>query len=719
MDEIIAKVKVVLFHNEDNMYSVIKVKVEDTTDNDYLTITGNFPLLDINSVYKFKGEYVSHPRYGKQFNLSQYEKVLPNSKEGVIRYLSSPLFPGIGNKKASTIVRFIGEDALNKIRENPDILNNLVSEKDKFSIIEGLKEENFFEEAVQMFVTQGLSMKMLLKIRAVYGDKMNEVIKENPYKLVEDIDGIGFNTADNFALTIGIETLDERRIKAAIIASIDNICFRDGDTYCSIEEIKKETRKLVKELDDKSFYYFVELLIEDNKIVREEDKFYSLKQYEAEIGNAKSLTRFIKRIVSKVEEKDVREIIEKIEKIEGIEYDEDQINAIINCLNSGISIITGGPGTGKTTIVKALVKIYQELLESNDIYLCAPTGRASKRLSELTGVDATTIHRLLKWDLHSNTFSINAANPLLGDLLIIDEFSMVDNLLFYNLMSATSNFSQIVLIGDDDQLPSVGPGNVLKDLLDSGLVNTIKLTKIYRQKDESNIISLAHHIKSNSSVSEDFRNDVVFYNTNSVNIKNTVLNYVKIAVENGFNDDEIQVLAPMYLGMNGIDNLNELLQNYFNPASEDKKEFRVGKRIYRENDKILQLKNQNEDNVYNGDIGRLLEITKELNTTKFLIDFDDNLVEYTNKDLINITHAYCISIHKSQGSEYPLVIMPVTNQYHHMLTKKLLYTGVTRAKQKLILVGDYNSFLYGITNTNYRTRKTNLKHFLELFVNKL
>jgi exodeoxyribonuclease V alpha subunit len=327
----------------------------------------------------------------------------------------------------------------------------------------------------------------------------------------------------------------------------------------------------------------------------------------------------------------------------------------------------------------------------------------------------------LKWDLHSNTFSINKDNPLQGDLLIIDEFSMVDNILLSKLLDASDNISQIIIVGDSDQLPSVGPGNVLHDLIDSDLINVIKLNKIYRQDEVSNIIKLAHHIKNSEDISEDFENDVTFYETTNVNIKNTILEYIKLANKKGYGQDDIQVVAPMYSGANGIDNINTMLQEFFNPRDEYKLELKHGSVIYREGDKILQLKNQNEDDVYNGDIGTLISIEDDPDnkSKKLIVDFDGNLVEYSKADLINIRHAYCISIHKSQGSEYPLIIAPFSYNYQKMLAKNLVYTAITRAKKKLVLVGDYNSFLYGVNNDRYQKRYTSLKERLIKSVNNI
>lgn len=722
MEEVIGKLKVVVFHNNENLYSVIKIKVDGQEDNKYLTVVGNFNIPNTNSNYKFMGEYIVHPRFGSQFNCSSYEELLPTSKEEILKYLSSPLFKGIGAKTAQKIVDTLGEDTIEKIKTNPEVLDDIVNDKQKQIILEQITHEDYFDEAVRTFMINGLSMKMLLKIRSVYQDEMVTIVKENPYRLVDEVDGIGFKLADALALKLGFDLLDSNRIKAALLYSANMVTYETSSTYTSYEKIVAYFNKVITNIDEISIQYFIDILIKEGKLYREEDKIYPYKQYEAEEINSCMLSKFIRRIVTNIDSDEILEYIEKIEKKLNIEYDQDQKASIINCLNSGISIITGGPGTGKTTIINALIKVYELLYPKNKIILAAPTGRASKRLSLVTGIKASTIHSHLKWDLHSNTFSINKDNPLDGDLLIIDEFSMVDNILLSKLLDASNNISQIVIVGDDDQLPSVGPGNVLKDMIESDLINVIRLNKIYRQNEISNIVSLAHHIKNDEDVSGDFANDVTFYETTNSNIKLKVLEYIKLAQKKGYDVNDIQVIAPMYSGVNGIDNLNIVLQEYFNPYSDIKDEVKVGSVTYREGDKILQLKNQNEDGVYNGDIGTLIGIERSSNKGneyKLIVDFEDNIVEYSGADLVNITHAYCISVHKSQGSEYPVIITPFSYNYQRMLAKNLIYTAITRAKKKLILVGDYNSFIYGKNNNRYQKRYTTLKEKLIDRVNNI
>lgn len=711
MEEVIGKLKVVVFHNRENLYSVIKIKI-DEDDKNYLTVVGNFNIPNTTNNYKFIGEYNVHPRFGSQFVATSYEELLPTSKEEIERYLSSPLFKGIGKKTAEKITNLLGDDAIEKIKNDPDVLDTILNENQKETILEQLLHEDYFDEAVRTFMVNGLSMKMLLKIRSIYQEDMVRLIKENPYRLVDEVDGISFKIADALALKLGFDTLDGNRIKAALLYSANMATYETSSTYTSLDKIIATFNNIISDIDETSINYFIECLMKEGKLFKVGEKVYPYKQYNAEEINAQVLSKFITRIVMGLDNEEIKTYISKIENSLNIEYDEDQKASIINCLNSGISIITGGPGTGKTTIINALIKVYELLYPKNKILLAAPTGRASKRLSLITGIKASTIHSHLKWDLHSNTFSVNKDNPLDGDLLIIDEFSMVDNILLSKLLDACNNISQIVIVGDDDQLPSVGPGNVLKDLIDTDLINVIRLNKIYRQSEISNIIKLAHHIKNDEDVSEDFENDVTFYETTNGDIKEKLLDYIDLAIKKGYSYEDIQVIAPMYSGMNGIDNLNIVLQDYFNPASEFKNELKLGSVVYREGDRILQLKNQNEDGVYNGDIGTLVSVEQNIDKvkgSKLVVDYDDNLVEYSNGDFVNIRHAYCISVHKSQGSEYPLIIAPFSYNYQRMLAKNLIYTAITRARKKLVLIGDYNSFIYGKNNCKYQKRYTTLK----------
>ena len=396
-----------------------------------------------------------------------------------------------------------------------------------------------------------------------------------------------------------------------------------------------------------------------------------------------------------------------------IEYDKKQIDAINSFLDYDLSILTGGPGTGKTTVVRGMVNLFRELYPNHQIACCAPTGRAAKRLAELTKVECQTIHSLLKWDLESNTFGMNEENPLNVDCLIIDEFSMVDAFLFAALCKASSNVKKIVIIGDEDQLPSVGPGCVLKDLIDSELFPVTRLKTIFRQKEGSDVTALAHAIQKRDVDALKFSGDVAFFECSQYDVKDLCIKIVQSALDKGYNLSDIQLLACKYSGVAGIDRLNSALQECFNPHDPSLNQWKSGHRIFRENDKILQLKNQVDDGVYNGDIGLLVEVipaSEDFNSqSRLIVDFDGVFAEYTSENLNNITHAYCISVHKSQGSEYPIVILPIVNEATFMLQRRLIYTAVSRAKKSLVLLGNKELFVKAVLKEEKQLRCTTLK----------
>ncbi|MEG1462838.1 MAG: AAA family ATPase, partial [Anaerorhabdus sp.] len=406
-------------------------------------------------------------------------------------------------------------------------------------------------------------------------------------------------------------------------------------------------------------------------------------------------------------EESLQEIQEKL----NIQYDPKQMEALNQFFNEDFMILTGGPGTGKTTVVRGMVSIFKKLYPLANIACCAPTGRAAKRLAELTEVDTYTIHSLLLWDLESNTFGKNENEPLFIDLLIVDEFSMVNNWLFYNLVKACVHVKKICLIGDENQLPSVSPGCLLKDLIESSLFPVVRLEHIFRQQEGSDVIELANQIRKGYLDFTKLNQDVAFFETNQFGVKDRVVHIVQQALDKGYELKDIQILACMYQGVAGIDRLNNALQACFNPPSKDRREWKVGYRIFREEDKILQLKNQPDDDVYNGDIGRLVEIIYPQedpnNTVRLIVDYEGIFVEYSPENFERITHAYCISVHKSQGSEYPIVIFPIVEQHRHMLQRSLLYTAITRAKKSLVLLGS-KSVSEEACKTEVKRRETTL-----------
>lgn len=711
-------IKHVRFYSEDTKFIVCVMDVEEETKD--ILVTGNMSYVNPQDKYRITGEYVNHPKYGKQFQIHSYQIILADDESEIIRYLSSSLFKGIGEKQATAIVEALGKDALTKIKEDKHVLDHVrgMNEKKRDIIYEVLSSQDFDQEVLSFFMGYGMSTKHLALIQAVYQEKTLEVLQDNPYQLIEDIDGIGFKTADTLAMKIGIDPMDEHRIQAAIVYALKEACFQDGSTYQEFERIWLHFHRFIPQMSKEDFENCLQDVIDERRIIQDIEKYYPYDLYESEQVISQTISRWLNSSLYTYDEEEVHILLNQLQEQLSIEYDDLQKEAISLFLEQSIMILTGGPGTGKTTIVEAIVKLYMQLNPDQTIALVAPTGRASKRLSEVTGLEACTIHRLLKWDLHTNTFAINASYPLDVDLLVVDEFSMVDTLLFSHLLEASSKVSKILLIGDDQQLPSVAPGHVLKDLLDASIVPTVRLNHIYRQSQESGIIQLAHSIRNdhyNENMFFDYK-DIHFQSCQSYEVVNYVKKLVSKAMEEGYDANDIQVLAPMYNGVAGIDAFNDCLQDLLNPNDSYKNELRVGKRIFREGDKILQLKNRVDDNVFNGDIGVLEEVIYKDNfeylSDMLVVNFDGTYVEYSPNEFYTITHAYCMSVHKSQGNEFKIVIMPVLKDYYIMLKKNLLYTGLTRAKQSLFMIGHHQAFCFGINNNHDEKRRTTLKEKL-------
>lgn len=707
-------IKRIRFYSEDTKFIVCLIDSEQ--EDKPILATGYMSYVNLQDKYHFQGDYVIHPKYGKQFQIQSYEIVLANEESEIIRYLSSPLFKGIGEKQASAIVEALGQDALSKIKEDKHVLDHVrgMNETKRETIASVLNSQDFDQEVLMFFMGHGISTRHLALIQAVYQEKTLDILQNNPYQLIDDIDGIGFKTADDLALKIGVDQHDHHRIQAAIVYALKEACFQDGSTYHNFEAIAKRFHRYIPQIDDESFETALQDVLEQRKIIQEDDRYYPYDLYQSEIQISKIFQKWLHASLYEYDQQEIDTIIADLEKELSIQYDHFQKEAMTLFLKQSAMIITGGPGTGKTTIVNAMIKIYQRLNPDQKLAVVAPTGRAAKRLTEVTGVEACTIHRLLKWDLHTNTFAINEKNPLDVDLLIIDEFSMVDSLLFSHLLLACQKVSQILLIGDDQQLPSVAPGRVLNDLISCQRIPTIALHHIYRQSKESGIVQLAHSIRNNQYDETLFSKyqDIHFHTCAGYDVVKYVRVLVTKALEDGYDVHDIQVLAPMYNGVAGIDALNDCLQELFNPQDGFKNELRVGKRLFREGDKILQLKNRIEDNVFNGDIGTLVEICYKDNfeylSDMMIVDFDGTIVEYTPQEFYTLTHAYCMSVHKSQGNEFKIVIMPVLKDYYIMLKKNLIYTGLTRAKQSLWFLGNHQAFQYGISREQDDRRKTTL-----------
>ena len=709
-----------IYRNEINSYMVglFKVKesgIDDFETGDIINITGTLPKLSDKKEYILYGNVVNHPKYGIQFNVDGFNISVPTKEEELVTFLSSDLFP-IGEKTAKKIVDTLKDDVINKILENKDCLKNIPRLTDKRidRIYEVLKDYQDTSSVVIELTKLGFEMKESLSFLNKYNNKILDTVNNNIYELI-DSDDMSFTRIDEIAINMGIDEEDDRRIKALIIYVMKNLCFNNGDTYLEEEEISFNLSTYVSITPEK-FDYLIMQLVREGKIVIEDKRYYLKKFYDAEKYICERLC-FLNDM-SIMNNISINKYIDN-SKFNNITYDDTQLKAIESGVNNNITIITGGPGTGKTTIIKAIVNIIMDSkrVRDTDIALLAPTGRAAKKMMETTGLPAYTIHKYLGWDKDTNTFATDEYCPNKEKYIIVDEVSMIDTLLMEALLKGIKRDIHLILVGDYYQLPSVSEGQILKDLIDSDCLPVIRLNKIYRQNEGSYILNLAYDVK-NKNISEDLfikKDDYLFINSDNDNTLSYVKEVVSKAIKKGYSDMDIQILAPMYKGNNGIDNLNIMLQELFNPKDKSKKEIAFKDVIYREYDKVLQLVNDPDNNVYNGDIGYIEEIIvsdgKKI-PNQININYDGNIVEYTPDKFINFRHGYAISIHKAQGSEFDTVIIPITSNFKRMLYNKLVYTGVTRAKKSLIIVGEPNSFIYGINNDYVDNRKTTLKDFI-------
>ena len=714
----------------DNGYVIGLFKVKDTDleemkayVNKTITFTGYFHELNETENYYFNGEPSFHPKYGFQFNVTSYERVKPEDKDGIVEFLCSDLFKGVGEKLAVNIVDTLGCDALNLIIQdrNSLLLVPKMTTKKADIIYNTLIKYEESHQIIVYLTELGFSMRDALLIYNTYKKNTIMVLENNIYRVIDDIDDINFAKVDMIVHKSNFNVNEDLRVKALTYYIMQELTFKNGDTYLNIDEIYEGVSSyLGYSINMEYLDSLLNELNSDAKIMIINEKYYLQEIYEAEyniIEKIKYLLRKEKHIYKKLDSK-----IASLEENTHITYNGQQHEAIKKALENNIVIITGGPGTGKTTIVKAIVEVYKELNKIKDITgevtLLAPTGRASKRMSESTGYGASTIHRFLKWNKENNNFAVNEYNPDFSKLIIVDEVSMIDILLLDNLFKGLTNNIQLVLVGDYNQLPSVGPGMLLKDLIDSKVIDTIELNLLYRQKQDSYIPELAREIREDDL--GDYlttKNDYTFLKCSSNNIIHNLKTLCEQLLEKNYNYKRYQIMAPMYAGINGIDNLNKILQEIFNPKDNTKNEYKYGDVIYRENDKVLQLINLPDDNVYNGDIGIIsciknAQFTKS-GKTEIVIDFDGNEVTYQPKDLGNIKHGYIISIHKSQGSEFDVVVIPISKSYQRMLYRKLIYTGITRAKKKLVLIGEPDAFEYSVHNQYEQKRKSDLLENLQ------
>ncbi|ANU11272.1 hypothetical protein BBH88_13685 [Planococcus antarcticus DSM 14505] len=731
-----------IFHNPRNLFSIAKVKIQETntpyTEKEII-VSGYFPMLSLEEQYRFTGVVKNHPRYGVQFQVETFSKEVPETEQGIIHYLSSDMFNGIGRKTAETIVKKLGKEAIKKILEDPDALDKVPRlSDDKKDTIRATLQMNLGLERVMIQLNDwGFGPQVGMRIYQAYREETIDILTKNPFKLIEEIEGIGFQRADELGTKLGITGSHPDRIKAAILHILNQASLSDGHVYVDAKTLIPLVKEMLEarqqgEIAIEAISKAAIELGEEGKVAGEETRLYLPSLYYSEVGIATKLETLLaaQENRTKFPSSEVRKALGEAEERLGVNYAETQVDAIENSINSSVMILTGGPGTGKTTVVRGLVEIYAELhglsldpkeyakkKEPFPIILAAPTGRAAKRLSESTDLPAMTIHRLLGFNGQEK--DEETEKEIEGKLIIIDEMSMVDTWLAHQLLKAVPEDAQLIFVGDQDQLPPVGPGQVLRDLLESKRIPTVELTDIYRQSSGSSIIELAHQMK-NGQLPNDITAktaDRSFIKAGIEQIPSVVEKVVKSALSKGHSIKDIQVLAPMYKGPAGIDVLNRLIQEMVNPNPDGKrKELVFGDITYRIGDKILQLVNQPESNVFNGDMGEVVAIMKAKETVEkqdmLVASFDGIEVTYERSDLNQLTLAYCCSIHKSQGSEFSTVIMPVVRGYMKMLRRNLLYTGITRSKDFLILCGDPSVFRYGVERTDDAQRMTTLKNRL-------
>lgn len=710
-------VKALIFYSNENSYNIIKLKITDSnedlnlfTDDDYITVTGYFPQPMRGEEIKFFGELKDNPKYGTQYVVRNYEKLSDTSIAGLIEYLSSDLFKGIGLKTATHIVNALGKDTIKLVIEDKEVLNKIpkMSTKLKEIVYEGIVDNKASENTLIKLYGYGITPRTAMKIYKKYQNETIAIIERNPYQLIYDIEGIGFERADLIAKKLGFKDNDPLRVKAMILYLYNLMGVNYGHTFLYADQLKEYLTKQLNKNEDlvsiEEIEDYIEELVDDRIFIREDDMIKLTTINYAEENIIQKVKELTSHFNEDLDANKINNYIDLFEKINDIEYTKLQRKAIHSALKSNLFILTGGPGTGKTTVIKGIVFVYckynQIPIEYNnslfEVKLIAPTGRAAKRMNETTKLHAETIHRFLGYNFQGK-FIFNKDNLVDADVIIVDEASMIDVYLASQFFQAIPKTTKVIIVGDEDQLPSVGPGQLLKDLIDSDMIDCVQLKTIHRQANDSNIIKLAYDV-NNAKLPNDIMkayDDRYFVSEDVNNFESRLVNIINYLQLNGYDlHEDIQVLIPMYRGKTGIDNVNILLQKEFN--KNDSKTLTHGDREFRIGDKVIQLSNQIEDNIMNGDQGLVIGITEDKN---LIVDFMGNEVSYKMGDLINLKHAYAMSIHKSQGSEYKVVVMPIYRSYSIMLKRKLLYTAITRAKEKLILIGDIGSFKYGVERT--------------------
>lgn len=721
-------VEKIKFRNEENGYSILSVN----SDGEEYVLVGTFPYISEGDFIEASGRSVEHPVYGDQIQVETYELKAPEDSASMERYLGSGAVKGVGTALAARIVRRFKADTFRIIEEEPERLAEVkgISEKMAMSISEQMEAKKDLRQAMMFLQEYGISMNLALKIYNEYGPQLYGIIKENPYKLADDIQGVGFKMADEIAQRVGIFTDSDFRIRSGIFYTLLQ-SVANGHTYLPKEELFAGASELLHVAPESMEKHLVDLQME-KKIVVKGQEIYAAQYYYMELNAARMLHDLNLR--GSEPEGEIRKKLERICAEEQIEPDELQIQAVIEAVNSGLLIITGGPGTGKTTTINTIIRYFEQ--EEMEILLAAPTGRAAKRMTEATGYEARTVHRLLELtgipdDSGSSSgmhFERNEENPLDADAIIIDETSMVDIYLMHALLRAVNPGTRLILVGDVNQLPSVGPGNVLRDLIDSGCFNVVRLTRIFRQAAESDIIVNAHRINGGEQIplGKPSRDFLFIRREHPDAIISAMITLIREKLPGYVHADpfEIQIMTPMRKGALGVERLNSILQEYLNPKSPDKAEREAGGVIYRVGDKVMQIKNNYQieweirnrygipvdggTGVFNGDIGRI----RSINTfaEQLTVEFDEGkMVDYSFRQLEELELAYAITIHKSQGSEYPAVVVPVHSGPRMLMTRNLIYTAVTRARSCVCLVGIPETFQAMVNNEMEQRRYTGLK----------
>lgn len=719
----------IIYRNDENGYTVLNLQA----DQEEITCVGSFPFISEGELISVMGSYTDHAVYGQQFQIESYEVKQPEDLFSVEKYLGSGAIKGIGPALAKRIVKKFKENTFRIIEEEPERLSEIkgISERMAREICVQFEEKRDMRSAMLFLQQYNITGNLAVKIYTEYGQKMYDILKVNPYRLAEDISGVGFKTADEIARRIGIGSDSDYRVKAGILYILLQAS-SEGHVYLPEAELVLKSKGLLFSDEEAIRRQLTTLSIEKKVMLRESEQgmlVYSSSFYYMELNVARMLHDL--NIRYDIKQDNLRKRVEAIEKQFEIELEEQQRTAVMEAVSNGLLIVTGGPGTGKTTTINTIIKLFES--EGQDILLAAPTGRAAKRMTETTGVEAKTIHRLLELsklsDGQENKFSFerNELNPLETDVLIIDEMSMVDISLMHALLKAVPVGTRLILVGDVNQLPSVGAGNVLRDIIDSHSFNIVKLTKIFRQAADSDIIVNAHKINDGEHISLDNKSkDFFFLKREDANVIAAVtINLIKNKLPGYVNATpfDIQVLTPMRKGELGVERLNQILQQALNPPTKEKKEKEYHDIIFREGDKVMQVKNnyqiaweirsrfgivsQTGTGVFNGDAGKIKEIN--LFSEHIIVEFDDNrLVEYSFSQLEELELAYAVTIHKSQGSEYPAVILPILDGPKLLFNRNLLYTAVTRAKSCVTIVGNDTMLQAMIDNKNEQNRYSGL-----------